>query len=260
LVNEPPHGNVHQMMDVATRAVRLSRLLKTIVSGVIFGFLLVPSTAIAAGDLSSVVIVKTFPDLTASPPGALNGPISVSNLSDVIGSDDRRANEFMSQQLAGGDVSGYVRVWRHQPVNGEMITISAFRFHSLSELKFWQDGVNGEIRSLAGVATVAVPRVKGARGYKFQRSTLGTLTMEYEITFVEGQTSFLVNVVSPSDRLTSSDAVTLATRQALSATVDSSTTSENSTFVVDIVSGAAVLIGFVALVLAVRLMRKRRRS
>jgi hypothetical protein len=247
-------------MDIATGAERLARLSKFIVLTGIIGLLVSPSGALAAGGLSSVVIAKTFPGMVASMTGPMNGPITESNLSSVIGSNDPRASDFMAPRLANGDVVGYVRVWRHLPLNGESITISAFRFKNPADLNVWLDGQNGEIHSLAGVVTFAVPKVKGASGYVLHRSSLGTLTLEYEVTFVKKVTSFLVNVVSPSGELTSSDVASLALEQAANASNGSSNTNANSKLVTDIASGAAVLVGFAALSLAFLHLRNRRRS
>ena len=206
------------------------------------------SVASAASNLSSVVLSKTFPGLVTAPPGVRNGPITQSNLSVVTGGNNSAAEQQFAQLLASGNVSGYVRLWTHQPPNGDGVVITALQFpDSLSATEF----VNAQSGTVPqGASPIDVSSIQGATGFTVQTSDSGESLTEHIVIFAKESTAILMVVVTKSGDLTAQDTASLAGQQ--SANVPTPT---NWTPVIRLV---LVIGGIVVPVVFVLLVRRRR--
>jgi hypothetical protein len=207
-----------------------------------------PLRALAAGDLSSVILSETIPGLVVAPPGNENGPITQTNISAVLGGASSPAVTELGDQLKSGDVSGYIRAWRHEPPNGDAVVINAFAFSNPGDGQSFLGGVVGGLQQQAGVTPFAVPGVAGATGYTIHSSTQGTPITEYLIAFEKGNTYYQISVVSESGDLSSNDAVRVATDQAANAPGTSTPMNWTPVVVLSLFAGGIVLsVGIVLL-------------
>ena len=177
------------------------------------GLLSAESAASGASNLSSVVLSQSLPGLIASPPGIRNGPITESNLSLVTGANSGPAETQFAQLLASGNVSGYIRMWAHQPANGDAVVISAFQFQDPTQAAGFVNGEKGSLQVQAGVSPLAVPNVPGATGYLVHTSVSGTPITEYLVVFDKGSTDIQMVVVTESGDVAAADATSLASQQ-----------------------------------------------
>ena len=175
------------------------------------GLLISQSGALASGGLSSTVLSNTEPGLTVAPPGAYNGPITPSTLSLVVGSSSGATE--LDQGLSTGSVTAYLRLWDHQPKNGDAVVIAAFAFTNGSEEDSFSAGLSSGLAGRPGAQSFVVPGLSGAYGSTQHSTTSAGPLSEYAVSFEKGNTVFQVLVASSSGDLTSSDAVALATRQ-----------------------------------------------
>jgi hypothetical protein len=167
----------------------------------------------AAGNLSSVVLSQSFPFLVASPPGIRNGPITKSSLSLVTGGSNEAALSQFGQQLASGDVSGFVRTWTHQPSNGDAVEIAAFQFQDQTQASSFLDGEQGSLSQQGVISSFAIPSIPGAIVYILHGSASGTPYTQYIAAFGKANIDLTVTLVTVSGDLTASDATQLATQQ-----------------------------------------------
>lgn len=184
-----------------------------LVASAAVGVFSVQSSAAAASSLSSVVLSQSVPGLVSSPPGIRNGPINGSNLDFVTGGANGPAETQFAQQLASGDVGGYIRTWEHQPANGDGVVISAFRFQDPSQAASFVGGEKGSLSQQPGISPLAVSSVAGATGYLVHTSASSIPVTEYMVVFDKANTVFTVSVVTVSGDLTAADATNLASRQ-----------------------------------------------
>lgn len=237
------------------------RQLRNLVLGVLAGVVGLLSTqpgAFAANaNLSSVVLSNTFPGMVATAPGADNGPINPANL-QLLGMSPALAST-LSQHIANGDVSGYIRLWSRQPPNGDAVVISAFQYSNPAGATAMLAGENFSLIAKPGVTTFAVPGIAGASGYTVPTATSsGTSVSGHFVFFNVGGTSVQVIVVSQSGDLTVADAVTLANRQAANTPASSSGSSSPAYRAGEIF--AAVAAGLVIVWAIMAVIRRSRKS
>jgi len=190
---------------------RLSRRTGGLAAVVLVGAaaLLVTESRAAADPpkLSAVFLSYSLPDFFADPPGATNGPIDGSSLKTLEVSDS--AASALGQQIADGNVKGYIRTWRHEPLDGDGVVISAFSFHNPADLSEFTEGEATAAVRARGVR-FAVPGVSKASGYTVKEAG----TSAFVVTLTRAGIAFQVDVLDASHQLTASDAVSLARRQA----------------------------------------------
>jgi len=90
-----------------------------------------PISADADTGLSSTVISHALPGMVEAPAGPLNGPITPSELTSILG--DSGPASALSQGIASGDVSAYLRAWSNQPSNGAFVEVIATQLPSLAD-------------------------------------------------------------------------------------------------------------------------------
>lgn len=172
-------------------------------------------------DLASVVLTHTLPGLVENPPGPINGPITSSNFDvfsgGLLSGSAGDSTAAVRQQLADGDVSGYVRTWsRHAPENGDSAVIVAFSLADSTQVVSLLGGIN-EGMSPASTAVYNVPDVAGATGYVQHQPLSAQPGTEYAVTFARGNIVFEVEVATITGRYTVNDAEYLASLQAAKA-------------------------------------------
>jgi hypothetical protein len=177
------------------------------------GLLSAQSAASGASSLSSVVLSKSLPGFVALPPGIRNGPINESNLSLVTGGSSGPAATQFDQLIASGNVSGYLRVLAHQPMNGDAVVISAFQFQDPTQATSFVSGENGSFPQQSGVSSFAVPNIPGATGYVVHTSASGSPITEYVVIFAKGGTDIQLVGVTESGDMTAADVTALASQQ-----------------------------------------------
>ena len=215
-----------------------------------------PTSAGATGssDLSGAVLSSTIPGYEATPLGTTNGPLTQSSL-DEFGP----AASVLGQQLANGDLTGYLRVWTHTPLNGDAVEIFALQFSNPAEIA----GVLSGFASSQHGSQFRVPGVSGANGYASVATTAsGTPAKTYSVTFTDGDRVFLVFVLTESGDLTSADAIKVASEQAAhvgGATVPSSSSGSSPEYVAGEIFGAVVLV-VIALIVVIAIVRRSRRN
>jgi len=194
--------------------MRPARLLAApvAISAILLGIWIAPNVAGAAPpDLSSVVLPQTLPGLVADPPGPTNGPITQANAS-VLGASST-GTSAIKQQLANGDLSGYLRVWTRQPHNGDDAVILALNISDPTQVGTFLAGFNHGESSVA-TSSFSVPGISGASGFLDHRPESGQPATEYSITFARGNTVFEVDFATITGDITLNDAVSVAARQA----------------------------------------------
>ena len=192
--------------------------LQTAMLAVPLGLLVAATSTTAAyaapNDLSSIVLSDTLPGFVVSAPGPKNGPVDQANV-DLFGGDGD-VSAVLNRDLADGDATGEYRFWVHQPLNGDGVVISAFRFKSPKQVADFLGELDGGYRSVAGV-TFPVPALPGASGYTARVSASGSPSTAFVVTFAKGAIAFEVQVITASGDLTSADAVSVAMKQAANA-------------------------------------------
>jgi hypothetical protein len=157
-------------------------------------------------DLPAVFLANSLPGFSAEPPGPTNGPIDGSNLK-YLGMSSSAASS-MGQQIAAGRVSGFIRTWAHDPVDGDGVIISAFWFQKSHDLVEFTAGEGNGAQGASGIPFL-LPGLPGASGYSIEESNISV----FVVLFTKADTAFQVDVVNGSHDLTRSDAVSLAQRQ-----------------------------------------------
>ena len=194
------------------RAARIFGRLAIVVLIAAASALSVTTNAFAADTLSSVVLSQTEPGLTAAPSGPFNGPLTSSNLAQVTGNSGQGESDF-AQLLTSGDLTAYVRVWGHQPADGDAVVITAFQFAHAADESAFASSLDSTTESRPGATAFAVPAIPGAIGSATHVSTSGTTLTEYAIFFQKGGIVFELQMATSSGDLTSANAVTLADQQ-----------------------------------------------
>jgi MYXO-CTERM domain-containing protein len=179
-------------------------------------FVLLPSSAFASGGLSSIILTSGLPGFVASSPGADNGPINATNVDTVFSGDTAAQLTLVSQQLANGDLVGYVRIWHSASVGGDGLVVTAFQTPTVYSISTFLGGFEKaaaeQVSNLNG-STFSVPGVPDASGYNTYVSSNDPPFREFTIGFAKGNTAFLIDLVSAKNDLTEADVIALAQRQ-----------------------------------------------
>lgn len=177
------------------------------------GMALVTATSVAANPkpLSGVVLANTLPGFIPATPGVTNGPITANSLRLLLGGNSDPA---IAQDLADGEMQGYVRAWTPQPANGDGVIIEIFRFADGGQVFSFLSGVDAGVEHVAGPSDFNVPGVTGALGFTLQPASSPFHIPEYAVTFGKGDFAIDVLVASVTRSLSRADAILVATKQA----------------------------------------------
>lgn len=228
-------------------------------AGILAALLLTPTVvlatpAAAAPDLSSVVISHSLPGLMESPPGPENGPITPSNIG-VLGPVGRTAT--LSQQLANGNLSVYLRTWKGGLNGGDLAAIVAIGFNDTSLVPAFLAGVDTELGQGAA-STFPVPQISGASGFIFHLPVTqsGEIGTQYVVAFTRSNDIFFVQVTTVLGDLSMDDAISLASSQAAQASGDASSGSVGTSDA--LIGGLAFIAALAVLVIAFVVVLVRR--
>jgi len=194
-------------------------------------------------------------------PGPYNGPINQSN-SNLLHLSPTQKSIF-TQDLASGELHGYLRVWSAQPPNGNGVLIAAFAYGNHAQAATFQGGFTSALGQTSGVTHFSVPGVPGATGFTIATTTAkGGHGDEYVVGFTKGATAFEVYAVNASGALSSADATALAQRQwaALPAVATPATTATTTTSGIGRLLGAVVLVVLVVGLSVILVRRSKRRT
>ena len=218
------------------------------------GMFFAQSEASATDTLSSIIVSNALPGMVQTPVGPLNGPINQSNLHYFGGSSGT-----IGQMVASGAVTGYLRSWAHEPVNGDVAVIGAFQFQDTSEMGSILAGMNSA-NGAQGSSTFAVPGITGGLGSVSHMTNSGIAVTVYVVTFAKGAIAYDVTLESTSGDLTTADALTLADNQYAAAPGATVTPSSNWATEVGAVVGVALVAIFVVGLIVILVQRGRRQS
>jgi hypothetical protein len=175
------------------------------------------SAAFASGGLSTIVLSKALPGFAQTAPGAENGPLTQSTIGTVFASGTATQRTEISEMLSGNQISGFVRVWRSEPLTGDGLVEFAFQSSSASDLSFllggFQKGVAASVAANHG-HTFNVSGIPDAQGYDENLASNDPPVREFIVAFAKGDSAFLLTLVSSKFDLTEADAISLAQRQA----------------------------------------------
>jgi hypothetical protein len=232
---------------------RTSTCMAVALAGTV-GMFLAQSEASATDSLSAIIVSNALPGMVQTPAGPLNGPINQSNLQSFGGSSGA-----LGQAMASGAVTGYLRSWTHEPVDGDVAVIGAFQFQDASDMGSVLAGMNSA-NGAQGSSTFAVPGITGGLGSVSHTTASGIPVTVYIVTFAKGAIAFDVTLESTSGDLTSADALALADSQFASAPGATVTPSSNWATQVGAVVGVALVAIFVVGLIVILVQRGRRRS
>jgi hypothetical protein len=205
----PPQGRL------VARASSTAVAMLVVLAGV-FGLLLQQPAASAAGNLSSIILPTPWPGFVEAPPGPYNGPITPSSMALVMGSNSAGLGQAQDV-LTSGELTGYLRLWVHQPQNGDAVSIEAFQFvHADAENSF-VSGLSSALQARTGATPFPVPGLPDASGVGDHTTSAGAPLVANTVSFVKGDTVYEVTVGSEYGELTAADAISIATNQAASA-------------------------------------------
>ncbi len=159
----------------------------------------------AAPSLAGVMLTSPLPGFVADPPGPTNGAITPANADQPgLGS----GSALLAQLSTDGQLTSFVRTW-HDAASGDGIDLIATRFQDA-------DLMSQFLREVAGAQRGTRMRVAGdaaAEGYATFGTFDGLGVADYVVTFTEGDTVFVLAVVTRGD-LTAFNAVKVAQVQA----------------------------------------------
>ncbi len=177
------------------------------------GIALAPGPARAGTpDLSTIVLAQTLPGLVAEPPGPSNGPITEANASAV----DPEDVAAVDRDLANGSLTGYVRVWSHDPPDGDDAIIVAYTWDNPDEAAGFVAGAEHSAQ-VAGDPFFDVPGIPAAVGFSGALTLSGAPSTVRTVVFARGSTAFGVELVTTTGDITTSEAIEVAARQAAAA-------------------------------------------
>jgi hypothetical protein len=174
------------------------------------------SVALASGSLSSIVLSTTLPGFVLSPAGANNGPLNDANVDIVFPGDTTTQRQALEQLLDSGQLSGYVRLWRSQPLTGDAILLLGFQSSSIYNVSTFLGGFERGAASLEVQdhgSSFTVPGVVDAKGYNINLTNSATRAQEYIVAFAKGNSAFFISMATTKYDLSQADAITLAQRQ-----------------------------------------------
>ena len=245
----------------ARRRWRLSGTLLLSLSAGLVGLLVVQSPAIAAPDLSSVVVSETFPGMFPASPGPQNGPVNDANIQSL--NESPAENSALLGQINKGDVAGYVRLWSREPPNGDGVIITALRFQSSAAANEQLLEQDASLKRNPGSSPFSVPSIDLAVGYTVPTSTsTGISVSAHVVLFAEGNNFFQVGVLSESGDLTNANAIALANTQFSRVTASgtgSSSSTRSTAYRAGEIFGVVVLV-LLAIWVISALMRRNRKG
>jgi len=174
------------------------------------------SLALASGSLSSIVLTTTLPGFVVAPAGAENGPLNAGNVNAVFQGDTASQRQELSQLLTSGQLSGYVRLWRSQPLTGDGILLLGFQSSSVYSVSTFLGGFEKEAATLETQdhgSSFEVPGVIDAKGFNIDVTGAATPVQEYIVAFAKGNSAFFITMATTKYDLSEADAITLAQRQ-----------------------------------------------
>jgi hypothetical protein len=174
------------------------------------------SLALASGSLSRIILPTTMPGFVLSPAGADNGPINAGNVDAVFQGDTAAQRQELVQLLNSGQLSGYVRLWRSQPLTGDAILLLGFQSSSVYSVSTFLGGFEKEAASLEAQdhgSSFEVPGVVDAKGFNINITNAATPVQEYIVAFAKGNSAFFISMATTKYDLSQADAITLAQRQ-----------------------------------------------
>jgi hypothetical protein len=174
----------------------------------------VPPAHVSNKSLAKAVLSKTLWGLVATPPGISNGPFTASGLGQVL--TEFPGERTLAGELATGQATGYVRTWVNRPADGDSVFIVALKFQNSADASNFLSVAGADGRSME-LDEFLVPDVPGAQAFELLASQSHTGSPEYLVYFSTGQFFFLVGVVNGIGDLSTEDAATIATTQALNA-------------------------------------------
>jgi hypothetical protein len=131
----------------------------------------------------------------------------------VFAGDTATQLTLISQQLANGELAGYIRIWHSESVSGDGLVVNAFRtptvYSTSTFLGGFEKAAAEQVRNLGG-STFSVPGVPDENGYNIYVSSNDPPFREFTVGFAKGETAFVINLVSAKDDLTEADVVALA--------------------------------------------------
>jgi hypothetical protein len=179
-------------------------------------FALQPSSASASGNLSSIILSNALPGFVQVPAGADNGPIGPASIDTVFAGDSAAQRADITQMLAVGQLSGYVRVWHSEPLVGDGLVEFAFQSPSTESLGLLLGGFEkGEVAAMKENhgSTFGVPGVVDAQGFKIDLANNSPPLQEFVVGFARGNSAFLLTLVTTKYDLTEANLISLAQRQ-----------------------------------------------
>jgi len=229
----------------------------------------VSGAAVASADpgLSSIVISRALPGMVEAPSGPLNGPLTSSELNSLTGNSG--ATSALSQALASGDVSAYVRMWTNEPPNGAFVEVVAAQLPTSADASAALAGAEAATRS-QGFGHFAVTEVPDSIGVTLVTNTLSGVVSEEIVQFAKGSILFFVATGqvttaanSGAAELGEPDVIQIARHQAAAvpgpALAPSVGSPENTAYTVGEWFGAALLIAGAAGVAVFFVRRSGRR-
>jgi hypothetical protein len=248
-------------MNVATSPRRLlGRACLIAVSVATLVVALQPPPAFASGSLSTIVVTKTFPGFVLSTPGTDNGPLTAASVSSLFANESKVQQAQFVQLLNSGQLSGYARIWRSQPLVGSAVVLFAFHTDSNYSLSTLLGGLEKGIAAqvvLNHGSTFGVPGVADSKGYSVNVSENGTAVREFAVAFAKGNDAFLITLATTNYSLTKANAVTLAQRQWAQTPGAAVAPQSPPSVAVDLLWG--VVAAFVVAMLSVLWLRQRTR-
>ena len=230
-----------------------------------------PTSAYADTGVSSVLISNALPGMVEAPAGPLNGALTSSELNSTFGSSGPTG--ALSQAIANGDVSAYLRTWSNQPPNGAFVQVIAVQFPSLADASA---ALAGADHAVSGVhfGHFPVPEISHAVGFTVIANSESGLVTESVVQFAKGAVLFEVATGqvttaanSGAPELSDADAVQIARQQAAQApgpvlgpTDPSANTTSNTAYQAGRYFGVAVLIVLVAGLVVVLVQRRSKRQ
>jgi hypothetical protein len=170
-----------------------------------FGFLFAGTAgAESPVDLSTKVLTQ-IPILGLIPttPGPTNGPIDSSNIGYFGGKGG-----IVEQELASGDLVGYIRAFTHNPPNGQAVVIEGDWVKDQSNIPEVLAGVEGAAKG----PRFSVPGIADAIGFETTSPT--STAIQYAVACSSGNYVFIALAESTDGSLGKNSAVAVAAAQA----------------------------------------------
>jgi hypothetical protein len=174
------------------------------------------TSALASGGLSSIVLSKALPNFVQTAPGPDNGPLSQSTVGTVFAGDTPAQQADIMQLVTSGELSGYIRVWHSEPLEGDGLVELAFQSSSATELSLLLGGFeNASANSVTENhgQEFNIPGIPDSKGYKVQLAQNDPPVGEFVVAFAKGDSAFFMTLVTTKYDLTETEAISLAQRQ-----------------------------------------------